>query len=95
MIRKLSSPVYNYFYDYQNEMSFNAYFGPCEKPLGVTHGDELTSIFALHRLNEQDVRVSKRMVDIWYKFVSSEWVKHKYIVHERRYLFTVASAGVF
>lgn len=74
---KLSSPVYGYVYDYQNEFSFNKLFGSCTKPLGVTHGDELTSLLKMssinpNDLNAKDLEVSKLMVNIWYKFVSSE-----------------------
>lgn len=77
MIYKLSSPVYIYFYHYQNEFSHNKEFGSCEKPLGVTHGDELNSIFKLNDLNpndlnEKDLEVSKLIINTWYKFVTSE-----------------------
>lgn len=74
---QLSSPVYSYLFDYQNEFSFNTLLGPCKKSLGVTHGDELTSLFKMshinpNNLNEQDLEVSKLMVDIWFKFASSK-----------------------
>lgn len=77
MALRLSSPVYFYLYDYQNEFSFNSLFGDCKKPLGVTHGDELTSLFKLdsinpNKLNTIDTKVSKLMVDIWSKFATSE-----------------------
>lgn len=77
MARRLSSPVYSYIYGYQNEFSHNKLFGSCEKPLGVTHVDDLISIFTMNnvnpkRLNEKDTEVSKVMVNIWYKFVISE-----------------------
>lgn len=77
MAYRLSSPVYSYYYDYQNEFSFNKCYGECEKPLGVTHGDELNSLFKLSNLytkdlNENDLEVSKLMVNIWYKFINSE-----------------------
>lgn len=77
MALRLSSPVYFYLYDYQNEFSFNSLFGDCKKPLGVTHGDELTSLFKLdsinpNKLNTMDTKVSKLMVDIWSKFATSE-----------------------
>lgn len=72
-----SSPVYSYIYDYQNEFSFNKMFGSSEVPLGVTHGDELNSLFKMssinsNELNEDDLQVSKLIVNIWYKFVSSK-----------------------
>lgn len=75
--RKLSSPVYGYLYDYQNEFSFNTLFGTCDKPLGVSHGDERISLFNSDSLNPKglnakDLEVSKIMVDIWYKFAASE-----------------------
>lgn len=77
MAFKLSSPVYTYVYDHQNEFSFNKVFGSCEVPLGVTHGDELNSLFKLSSLNskalnENDLQVSKLAVNIWYKFISSK-----------------------
>lgn len=79
MIKKLrpSSPVYSYIYDYHNEFSYNKLYGSCDKPLGVTHGDEMTSLFRSVRinpneLNANDREVSKLMVNIWYKFVVSE-----------------------
>lgn len=77
MAYKLSSSVYSYFYHYQNEFSHNKEFGSCEKPLGVTHGDELNSIFKLNDLNpndlnEKDLEVSKLIINTWYKFVSSD-----------------------
>lgn len=75
--KKLSSPVYSYIYSYQNEFSRNKLYGLCEKPLGVTHADDLTSLFTMTRVNpngfnEKDLEVSKRMVNIWYKFVIFE-----------------------
>jgi len=77
MAYKLSSPVYSYFYNYQNEFSYNKAFGSCDRPLGVTHGDELNSIFKMNSLNpndlnEKDLEVSKLVINIWYKFVTSE-----------------------
>lgn len=77
MAFKLSSPVYFYLYDYQNEFSFNTLYGKCNKNLGVTHGDELNSLFKLKKLNnrdlnEKDTNVSKLMVNIWSKFATSE-----------------------
>lgn len=80
MAYKLSSPVYSYLYNYQNEFSYNKVFGSCEVPLGVTHGDELNSLFKMsshnaNNLNENDLQVSKLTVNIWYKFISSKLVK--------------------
>lgn len=77
MALKLSSPVYFYLYDYQNEFSFNTLYGKCNTKLGITHGDELTSLFKLNtinpkKLNAMDTKVSKLMVNIWSKFASSE-----------------------
>lgn len=77
MAIKLSSPVYFYLYGYQNEFSFNDHFGKCNKKLGITHGDELTSLFKLDtinpkKLNEIDTKVSKLMVNIWTKFATSK-----------------------
>lgn len=77
MANKLSSPVYSYYYDYQNEFSYNTVFGSCKKHLGVTHCDELNSFFTHsninpNQLNVNDSEVSRLMVDIWYKFATSE-----------------------
>jgi len=43
--------------------------------LGVTHGDEMISLFDCigTRLNKQDENVSKLVVDIWTNFASSEY----------------------
>jgi len=77
MAVKQSSSAYFYLYDYQNEFSFNKLYGQCEKPLGVSHGDEMLSLFPFKAiipkgLNEKDEQVSKLMVDIWVKFASSK-----------------------
>jgi carboxylesterase type B len=76
MALKLSSPVYFYLFDYEQEFSFNKVYGQCQKHLGVSHGDEMISLFPLKslipkELNENDSKVSKLMVDIWVKFASS------------------------
>lgn len=77
MALQLSSPVYFYLYDYQNEFSFNKLYGDCNKSLGVSHGDEMLNLFQMDEvipqgLNEKDSEVSKLMVDIWVKFASSK-----------------------
>lgn len=77
MALRLSSPVYFYLFDYQNEFSYNSVFGKCNKNLGVTHGDELNSLFNMSSvnpkgLNTMDTRVSKLMVNIWSTFASSK-----------------------
>lgn len=77
MAMKLSSPSYFYRFGYQNEYSFNKLFGRCGKPLGVTHCDDLISLFPLKSifpkgLNGKDVEISKLLVDIWVKFASSK-----------------------
>ncbi|VVC41624.1 Carboxylesterase type B, conserved site,Carboxylesterase, type B,Alpha/Beta hydrolase fold [Cinara cedri] len=77
MAYQLSSPVYGYIYNYQNEFSHNKIYGSCDKPLGVTHGDEMNSLFKMNdlnpiELNEEDLKVSKLMINIWYKFVSTD-----------------------
>ncbi|CAH1724878.1 unnamed protein product [Aphis gossypii] len=71
MATKLSSPVHYYVYNYTNEMSFNSFFGPCNKKLGVTHGDEMISLFFSEgqaQLKGEDLNVSKLMIDIWTRF---------------------------
>lgn len=77
MSQKLSPPVYLYLFDYQNEFTFNRLYGGCPKSLGVSHGDEMISLFSMkdvnpRGLNEKDEEVSKLMVDVWVKFASSE-----------------------
>jgi len=75
---KLSSPVYFYLFDYKNnEFSFNQLYGDCKKPLGVSHADELISLFSLKELNpkglsDKEIEMSKLMVNIWVKFASSK-----------------------
>lgn len=73
----LSSPVYYYIYDHQNAFSFNQFFGPCTKNLGVSHGDEMISLFSLTgqvSLKGEDLEVSKLMVDLWTRFASNQYV---------------------
>lgn len=77
MATNLSSPVYFYVYDHSNEMTFNLMFGPCSKKLGVSHGDEILSLFSINGVPElkgEDLKVSKLMVDIWTGFATSEYV---------------------
>lgn len=79
MATKLSSPVHYYVYNHTNEMSFNSYFGPCNKKLGVTHGDEMISLFLTKgqaELKGEDLNVSKLMIDIWTRFA----IKDKYVI---------------
>jgi len=78
MALKLSPSAFVYLFDYQNEFSLNKLYGQCEMPLGVSHGDEMLSLFPFkavnpNGLNEKDEQVSKLMVDIWVKFASSKW----------------------
>lgn len=75
LARNAMSPVYFYVYDYVNKNSLNSFFGPCKKHLGVTHGDEMTSLFDTvgMPLNEHDRNVSELMVDIWTNFATSEY----------------------
>lgn len=76
---KLSSPVYFYLFDYQNSFSFNRLFGNCQKPLGVTHADDLNLLFDMsgfikYNLNEQETEVSKTMINIWSQFASTKYI---------------------
>lgn len=75
MARYVASPVHFYVYDYVNEQSMNAFFGPCPRHLGVTHGDEMISLFDLtgQPLADRDREVSRLMVDIWTNFASTEY----------------------
>lgn len=77
MSSKLTSPVYFYLFGYQNELSFNQMFSDSKRSLGVSHGDEMISLFRLGEifsqgLNEQDTEVSNLMIDIWVKFATSK-----------------------
>uniref|UniRef100_A0A2H8TEY6 Carboxylic ester hydrolase n=2 Tax=Melanaphis sacchari TaxID=742174 RepID=A0A2H8TEY6_9HEMI len=75
MATKLSSPVYYYIYNYTNAMSFNSNYGPCNTNLGVTHGDEMISLFYADgqaELKGEDLNVSKLMVDIWTSFAITD-----------------------
>lgn len=77
MAFKLSSPVYFYLHDYQNEFSYNSMYGKCNKNLGTFHGDELISVFKTSfvipkELNVMHTKVSKLLVKIWSTFASSE-----------------------
>jgi len=76
MAIKLSSPVHYYVYNHTNKMSFNSYFGPCKTNLGVTHGDEMISIFFTQGQDEltgEDLNVSKLIIEIWTKFAITEY----------------------
>lgn len=75
MARNVMSPVHFYVYDYANAHSLNAFYGPCPKHLGVSHGDEIISLFdcAGQRLNARDRNVSALMVDVWTNFASAEY----------------------
>lgn len=77
MAMKLSSLSHFYLFDYQNEFTFNDLFGKCGRSLGVSHCDDLISLFPFKALipqglNGKDVEVSKLMVDIWVKFASTK-----------------------
>ncbi|XP_050539459.1 juvenile hormone esterase-like isoform X2 [Daktulosphaira vitifoliae] len=92
LAHKWTSPAYVYLYNYQNEFSFNTRWGSCEIPLGVSHNDELTSLFNMGNnapdLNPADTAVSKIVIDIWTQFATtgnptingkengSEWPKY-------------------
>ncbi|KAL4097018.1 hypothetical protein QTP88_021860 [Uroleucon formosanum] len=77
MATKLSQPVYYYIYDYLNFFSFNSLYGPYPFPkkLGVTHADEITSLFYTvehGNLQGEDLSVSNLMVNIWTNFASTD-----------------------
>jgi len=79
MATKLSQPVYYYIYDYFNKFSFNSLYGPYPYPkkLGVTHADEVTSLFytaGRADLQGKDLDVSNLMVNIWTRFATTEYV---------------------
>ncbi|KAL4097011.1 hypothetical protein QTP88_021854 [Uroleucon formosanum] len=79
MAVELSQPVYYYIYDHLNYISFNSVYGPYPFPkkLGVTHADEITSLFfTVERgaLVGEDLAVSKLMVNIWTNFASTDVV---------------------
>lgn len=73
----LKSPVHFYVYDYTNEITFNTMYGSCTKNLGVSHGDEMISLFPMEgqgTLKGDDLKVSRLMVDLWIRFASDEYV---------------------
>lgn len=79
MATNLTSPVNFYVYGHQNQASLNAVYGPYPKPnkLGVTHGDEMTSLFyttGQATLKGDDLAVSKLVVNLWTRFASNEYV---------------------
>ncbi|VVC41617.1 Carboxylesterase type B, conserved site,Carboxylesterase, type B,Carboxylesterase type B [Cinara cedri] len=77
MAQNIMSPARFYVYDYANKYSLNAFFGPCPKNLGVSHGDEMISLFDClgKKLNEPDTNVSKLLVNIWTYFASSDFAE--------------------
>jgi len=77
MALELASPVYYYIYGHQNYVSFNSVYGPYPFPkkLGVTHADEITSLFYTTErgdLQGEDLNVSNLMVNIWTNFASTD-----------------------
>lgn len=77
MATNVSSPVHFYVYDHSNMVSMNKIYGPCLQSLGVSHGDEIMSLFTaegLVVLFGEDLKVSKVMVDLWTNFASTEYV---------------------
>jgi len=79
MAIELSRPVYYYIYDHLNYISFNSVYGPYPFPkkLGVTHADEVTSLFYTVERGDllgEDLGVSNLMVDIWTNFARTEYV---------------------
>ncbi|XP_050531739.1 juvenile hormone esterase-like isoform X2 [Daktulosphaira vitifoliae] len=76
MSEKLTSPVYFYLYDYSSEFTLNKFYGNCEKPLGVSHGDELIKLFNYkdlfgRDLNEENKEFSRFMINLWSNFATS------------------------
>ncbi|XP_022165688.1 esterase FE4-like [Myzus persicae] len=79
MATKLSRPVYYYIYDHLNYVSFNSLYGPYPFPkkLGVTHTDEVTSLFytaGRGDLQGEDLGVSNLMVNIWTNFATTDTI---------------------
>ncbi|CAI6344926.1 unnamed protein product [Macrosiphum euphorbiae] len=77
MAIELSRPVYYYIYDHLNYISFNSVYGPYPFPkkLGVTHADEVTSLFYTTErgdLQGEDLSVSNLMVNIWTNFAITD-----------------------
>lgn len=75
MATNLSSPVRYYVYDHLNKLTYNSLYGPYPKPLGVSHADELYSLFLTEGqepLEGEDLRVSELMVDLWTNFASDK-----------------------
>lgn len=79
MAIELSNPVYYYIYDHLNYVSLNSEYGPYPFPkkLGVTHADEITSLFYTTQrgnLQGEDLGVSNLMVNIWTNFAADKYV---------------------
>lgn len=79
MAINLSRPVYYYLYDHLNYISFNSVYGPYPFPkkLGVTHADEVTSLFYTVERGDlvgEDLSVSNLMVNIWTNFASANTI---------------------
>lgn len=93
MTNRLSSPVYTYLYDYQNDFSYNKVYGTCKKPLGVTHGDENISLFKMvslypNDLNANDLEVSQLLTKTWYKFATSKYVRaYRFSIMQKHFFF--------
>lgn len=76
MATNVSLPVFYYVYDHLNKLTYNTMYGPYPKPLGVTHGDELFSLFFTEGqppLMGEDLLVSELMVNLWTSFASNEY----------------------
>lgn len=74
---KLPSPVYYYVYNHSNYVSYNSLYGPYPYPkgLGVTHADEVTSLFFIDGMGDlkgEDLEVSELMVNVWTNFATAE-----------------------
>uniref|UniRef100_A0A8D8PL90 Carboxylic ester hydrolase n=3 Tax=Cacopsylla melanoneura TaxID=428564 RepID=A0A8D8PL90_9HEMI len=71
-----SGPVYFYMYSYLAKISWTSVFGNCSIPLGVSHADELISLFNLdslfpdNNLEGKDLEMSKTMVALWANFAA-------------------------
>lgn len=85
MASNVSAPVHFYVYDHSGMVSMNKIYGSCLQNLGVSHGDEIMSLFCaegLVVLFGEDLKVSKVMVDMWTSFAITGYVYN--ILNDRR-----------
>lgn len=71
--RRGATPVYLYTFDYAGEHTrFGYEFGNSQYPFegGVHHSNDNIYVFPTHKLNVNDTKIAKKMVDLWYSFAA-------------------------